>query len=214
MASSSLSSFEAAQVLQAVMSLPTSAPPTSTTPTSITPTSTTPTLAADVPPAATITTTAATTAARGPYQVTIKAIWETEHRVDIWEAGTRVDTARELDYFLEYCTTHNIQLSEPVQTMHLNPMEVQSMAEFEDKIGHMYSFIPLGITLHDKFLAWEGPGGRPESSSMRREWETTRKTLMNPSNTNFVLRVIFRCVGEAGGLINQVVMARSEEWHY
>lgn len=174
--------LEAAKILQATMALPVSAP------------------AAPAPAAsASVPSTSKPTV---PRIVTIETLWD---------VGRVFDGKEELNYLLKYCEKSNIWVPEVKQTLHLDPMKIQSMADFNNKIGRMYSCLALGLEIHRSLLSWKNAAGELRVSRLRNGWEPMKAVLMDPGNTDFSFRLILRCIGTAGGLISMYLQAHDKD---
>lgn len=177
-----VSPLEAAKILQAAMALPVSAPGASASASA----------SASVP---------LTTEPTVPHIVTIKCRWD---------VGRAFDGKEELDYLLKYCKKRNVWVPEPDQILHLDPMKVKDMPDFEKRVGRLYSALPLGLEIYRILLSWKDAAGELRLSQFRAGWEPVQEFMMDPSNTNFDLRLVFRCVGTAGGLISLFLKTQND----
>lgn len=126
----------------------------------------------------------------------------------IWDVNRVFAGKEELDYLLKYCETRNVWVPDVEQTLHLDPMKIKSMTDFNERIGRLYSCVSLGLEIHMSLLAWRDADDQLLVSRMKGGWKPTREILMDPDNTEFSLRLVFRCVGEAGSLISLFLQVR------
>lgn len=120
--------------------------------------------------------------------IDIKVAWEWMRLFDRWD---------ELWYFMKWART-NDKLPRFVQDMRLDPTKVQSTEDFKDIIREMYDCTRLGLEINKFMLTWKSHEGPFCYSSLGRGWDAAKDILLNPRNTNFVLYVVFQCVGDAG----------------